>query len=114
VDWDTLYGGDDDLFDLLDPFAANDGHSAHNEEQVPAEERAICLHRYGRRLSEITWSPAAAVSFVAYDKVLEGQLRGKSHMEPIWRARGWDGEAPVTRHEARLRREALRSLGIPQ
>jgi hypothetical protein len=34
-------------------------------------------------------------------------------MEPIWQANGWDGMAPVTRHEARLRREALRALGVP-
>ena len=50
------------------------------------------------------------MSFVAYDKVLEGRLRGKSHMPPIWKANGWDGIAPVTRHEARLRRDALRAL----
>ncbi len=62
----------------------------------------------------MTWSPGGAVSFVAYDKVLEGRLHGKSHMEPIWRANGWDGKAPVTRHEARLRREALRALGVPE
>jgi hypothetical protein len=49
-----------------------------------------------------------------YDKVLEGRLRGKSHMEAIWRANRWDGKAPVTRHEARLRRDALRTLGIPE
>ena len=35
-------------------------------------------------------------------------------MEPIWHVNGWDGKAPVTRHEARLRREALRALGVPE
>lgn len=34
-------------------------------------------------------------------------------MEPIWRAAGWDGAGSVIRHEARLRRDALRTLGLP-
>ncbi|HEV8191647.1 MAG TPA: hypothetical protein VGP82_09200, partial [Ktedonobacterales bacterium] len=115
LDWDTLYGNDeDDLFDLLDPFGGDAGRSDRENEPVPAEDRAVMVHRFGRRVSGVTWSPGAAVSFVAYDKVLEGRLRGKSHMEPIWRANGWDGKAPVTRHEARLRREALRALGVPE
>lgn len=114
LDWDTLYGGDDDLFDTLDPFGGDDDRSIHPEEPVPAEDRAMMLHRFGRRVSGVTWSPGGAVSFVAYDKVLEGRLRGKSHMEPIWQSNGWAGTAPVTRHEARLRREALRALGVPE
>jgi hypothetical protein len=85
---------------------------SQDQEPTPAEERAVLMNRFGRRLSGVMWSPGAAVSFVAYDKVLEGRLRGKSHMEPIWRANGWDEHAPVTRHEARLRRDALRELGL--
>ncbi len=115
LDWDTLYGSDDDdIFDLLDPFGGDNGCSDRENEPIPADDRAVMLHRFGRRVSGVTWSPGAAVSFVAYDKVLEGRLRGKSHMEPIWCANGWDGKAPVTRHEARLRREALRALGVPE
>ncbi len=91
-----------------------EGGYVGEDEPVPEEDRAVRAHRWGRRLSDVTWSPGAAVSFVVYDKLLEGRLRGKSHMEPIWRANGWDGKAPVTRHEARLRREALRALGVPQ
>src|SRR5690242_13757392 len=45
-------------------------------------------------------------------KCSRGVLRGKSPMSPIWKANGWDGSAPVTRHEARLRRDALRALGV--
>ncbi len=115
LDWDTLYGEDEDeLFDSLDPFGGYDERSDRVQEPVPAEDRAVMLHRFGRRVSGVTWSPGGAVSFVAYDKVLEGRLRGKSHMEANWRAHGWDEKAPVTRHEARLRREALRARGVPE
>jgi len=115
LDWDTLYAGDvDDLIDLLDPFGEDNKRTDKNHEPVPAEDRAVMLHWFGRRVSGVTWSPGAAVSFVTYDKVLEGRLCGKSHMEPIWRANGWDEKAPVTRHEARLRREALRAFGVPE
>jgi hypothetical protein len=116
LDWDALYGGadEDNPFDGFDPFCEDVDRSSHDEEPVPAEDRAVMLHRFGRRVSGVTWSPGAAVSFVVYDKILEGRLRGKSHMEPIWRVHGWDGQAPVTRHEARLRREALRVLSVPE
>ncbi len=71
------------------------------------------MYRWGKRLSGVTWSPGGAISFVQYDKTLEGRLRNKRFMEPIWRAAGWDGKASVIRHEARLRRDALRTLGLP-
>jgi len=51
--------------------------------------------------------------FVQYDKTLESRLRHKRFMEPIWRAAGWDSAGGVIRHEARLRRDALRTLGLP-
>jgi hypothetical protein len=115
LDWDALYSTGDDVFVApLDPFDLDGGRERRaQEEMTPAEDRAVRVHRFGRRLSGVTWSPGAAVSFVAYDKLLEGRLSGKSHMEPIWRANGWDGAAPVTRHEAQLRRDALRALGVP-
>jgi hypothetical protein len=50
---------------------------------------------------------------VQYDKTLEARQRNKRFMEPLWRANGWDGQAPVTRHEARWRRGALRSFAVP-
>ena len=71
------------------------------------------MYRWGKRLSGVTWSPGGAISFVQYDKTLESRLRNKRFMEPIWRAAGWDGTGSVIRHEARLRRDALRTLGLP-
>src|SRR5258708_37283294 len=50
---------------------------------------------------------------VLYDKVLQSRLSGKRHMESIWMAAGWQPGGPVTRHEARLRRPAIRGLGLP-
>jgi hypothetical protein len=77
------------------------------------EERSVQVYRWGKRLSGVTWSPGGTISFVQYDKTLEGRLRNKRFMEPIWRAAGWNGKASVIRHEARLRRGALRTLGLP-
>jgi len=45
---------------------------------------------------------------VLYDKLYQGRLAGKRQMEPIWEAAGWQPGVPVTRHEARLRRPAIR------
>src|SRR5260370_1450531 len=53
-----------------------------------------------------------AVSFVMYRKDWEGRLKSKRHMEPLWRAAGWDGKEPVIRHEARLVREPIRELHL--
>lgn len=124
--------GDDGIFDPFldlpweDPFVnetdellndlfadPDDAEERQVPELVAVEERAVTAHRWGRRLSGVTWSPGGAISFVQYDKVLEGRLRNKRFMEPIWRAQRWDGKAPVTRYEARLRRDALRVLGLP-
>src|SRR5262249_34697491 len=60
----------------------------------------------------VTWSPGGAISFVQYDKTLEARLRNKRFMEPLWRAARWDGAGSVIR-EARLRPDALRTLGLP-
>ncbi len=52
LDWDTLYRSDDDeLFDLLDPFGGNDARPDRDQEPAPAEDRAVMLHRFGRRVS---------------------------------------------------------------
>ena len=61
----------------------------------------------------MTFSPGGDVSMVLYDKVLQARLRGKRHMEPIWAAAGWTPGVSVTRNEARLRRKAVRELGLP-
>jgi hypothetical protein len=113
--WEDAFLLDDD--ELLDPFLDEEGdltlrHRAESE-PAPAEERSAQVHRWGKRLSGVTWSPGGAISFVQYDKTLEGRLRHKRFMEAIWRAAGWDGKTAVIRHEARLRRDALRTLGLP-
>jgi hypothetical protein len=79
---------------------------------APVEDRSATLYRFGTRVSGMTFSPGGNVSMVLYDKVLHGRLRGKRHMEPLWQAAGWQPGVPVTRHEARLRRPAVRELGF--
>ena len=113
--WEDAFAPEDD--ELLDPFLDEEGDPAFGREAstdpVKVEECSAQVYRWGKRLSGITWSPGGAISFVQYDKTLEVRLRNKRIMEPIWRAAGWDGKAPVIRHEARLRRDALRTLGLP-
>jgi hypothetical protein len=82
-------------------------------EAEPVEERALQVHRWGIRLSGVSWSAGGDIAFVQYDKTLEARQRNKRFMEPIWRANGWDGKASVTRHEARWRRPAVRSFVAP-
>jgi hypothetical protein len=113
--WEDAFAPEDD--ELLDPFLDDEdgppigrGTIAYS---VAAEERSAQVYRWGKRLSGVTWSPGGAISFVQYDKTLEGRLRNKRFMEPIWRAGGWDEKSSVIRHEARLRRDALRTLGLP-
>jgi hypothetical protein len=113
--WDDTFVPDED--ELLDPFLDDEGQSAlgsgTSAHLVAAEDRSAQVYRWGKRLSGVTWSPGSAISFVQYDKVLESRLRNKRFMEPVWRAAGWDGQVSVIRHEARLRRDALRTLGLP-
>jgi hypothetical protein len=114
LSWEDAFAPDED--DLLDPFLDEDDDSLDRRQmsvQAPAEERSAQVYRWGKRLSEVTWSPGGALSFVQYDKTLESRLRNKRFMEPIWRAAGWDGAGSVIRHEARLRRDTLRRLGLP-
>jgi len=115
VAWEDAFAPDED--ELLDPFLDDEdlpalgGRAA--ADPVAAEERSAQVYRWGKRLSGVTWSPGGAISFVQYDKTLESRLCNKRFMEPIWRAAGWDGKASVTRHEARPRREGVRTLGLP-
>jgi hypothetical protein len=113
--WQDALAPDED--ELLDPFLDYEddlalGRGAASE-QPPAEERSTQVYHWGRRISGVTWSPGGAISFVQYDKTLEGRLRNKRFMEPIWRSAGWDDKTSVIRHEVRLRRDALRTLGLP-
>jgi hypothetical protein len=113
--WEDAFALDED--DFLDPFLHDQEDlslgRAELAESVPAQERSAQMYRWGKRLSGVTRSPGGAISFVQYDKTLEGRLRNKRFMEPIWCAAGWDGMGPVIRHEARLRRDAVRTLGLP-
>jgi hypothetical protein len=113
--WDDAFAPDED--ELFDPFLDEDADPTFGRgtsaDAVAAEERSAQVYRWGGRLSGVTWSPGGAISFVQYDKTLEGQLHNKRFMESIWRTSGWDGKASVIRHEARLRRDALRTLGLP-
>jgi len=116
--WEAEYAEDEELF-LADPFA-EEGYEwdtapcgireAKAALEEPLEQRALTVHRWGKRLSGVAFSQGGPISFVMYRKDWEGQLKGKRHMEPLWKAAGWDGVAPVTRHEARLARETIREL----
>jgi hypothetical protein len=103
VDWDALYGDDAGV-------RASWGDFGVEDDEEPAEDRAVAVYSWGRRLSGVTFSPGGATSAVLYDKTLEQRVRGRVTMEPLWRAAGWDGVSAVTRHEVRLRRDALRGL----
>ncbi len=110
LDWGELY--EDDAYDALDPLDDLVPERDRDVEPTPVEERAVTTFRSGQRISGMTFSPGGDVSMVLYDKVLQGWLRGKRHMEPIWQAAGWTPGVPVTRNEARLRRKAVRELGF--
>ncbi len=114
MDWDALYEDDGyDAFDPFDPFDDLVPERDRDVEPVPVEHRAMTTFRSGGRISGMTFSPGGDVSMVLYDKPLQARLSGKRHMEPIWAASGWMKGVPVTRHEARLRRPAVRELGLP-
>jgi hypothetical protein len=110
LDWGALY---DDGYDGFDPFDDLVPESARDVEPTPVGDRAVTIHGFGKRVSGATFSPGGAISMVMYDKPLQARLSGKRHMEPIWAAAGWPSGVPVTRNEARLRRKAVRELGLP-
>ncbi len=118
-DWEAEYGEYEEL-SMMDAFDDGEGwdrtpwaiKQAKAEVDGAAKGRAIAAYTWGQRLSGVTFSPGGAVSFVMYRKDWEGRLKQKRHMEPIWKAAGWDGKEPVTRHEARLVREPLRELRL--
>ncbi len=108
IDWGEIYEVDDGFgYDPLlmvgDPMTTDE----------PAEERAVTAYRWGRRLSGVAWSLRSPIAFVQYDKALEVRRTGKTHMPAIWQAHGYTGTESVVRHEARLKRAALRDLRLP-
>ncbi|HEV2457083.1 MAG TPA: hypothetical protein VGS80_01870, partial [Ktedonobacterales bacterium] len=113
VDWDGLYADQSDALLGWDAFRLEG--EGQDDEPEPMEDRAVTVYRAHRQLSGVTWSPGGAISLVQYNKRLEGVVSGKRHMEPIWQgsAGGWQAAEGATRFEARLRRDALRALGLP-
>jgi len=120
-DWEAEFGEDEEVLladafieegSMCDPLSgmSQAAKQAKAELESDAEQRAITTYRWGKRLSGVAFSPGGAVSFVMYRKDWEGRLKGKRHMEPVWKAAGWDGKESVTRHEARLVREPIREL----
>jgi hypothetical protein len=107
--WDDPFAFADEEFELL----PDDETAPPRLEVEPVEERALHLHRWGKRVSGVSWSAGGDIAFVLYDKTLEARQRNKHFMERVWRANGWDGTASVTRHEARWRRAAFRSFVVP-
>lgn len=67
------------------------------------------------KITGFTVCPGNALSAVVYDKPEELRQHERPDKaaleEKTWRANGWDGEAPVTRVEFRLRSEVLHELG---
>jgi hypothetical protein len=116
IDWDEQFAMPEDALFGLDPFAPPDDEG-DQEKRDPLDEavkdRAVTVHGWGRRLSGMTFSPGGAISVVLYRKDWEQRRRGKAFMQPLWEAAGWQRDEPVTRCEARLRREALRTLRLP-
>jgi hypothetical protein len=115
ADWDAQYAAVDAGMGW-DPWALPDRKPPENEDPFDeeADDRAVTQYATGRRLSGFTWSPGGAISVVLYRKDWEQARRVKAYMEPVWRAAGWQRGEPVTRCEARLRREAIRALRLPQ
>ena len=67
-----------------------------------------------REPETITFSPKGVQSAAIYNKPREIRLhsRDKVWFADIWKANGWDGEAPIVRVELRSEREVLHELGI--
>jgi hypothetical protein len=114
VDWDAQYADQSDALMGWDAAVGCEGER-HEDEPELIEDRAVTVYRVHRQFSGVTWSPGGAISLVQYDKRLQAVVSGKRHMEPIWQssAGGWQPEEGATRFEARLRRDALRELGLP-
>jgi hypothetical protein len=61
-----------------------------------------------RKLATLTFGThGSPLSCCIYNKTLELKTSGKTWLEFIWRAHGWDSSAPVWRVEYRWKREAL-------
>jgi hypothetical protein len=79
-------------------------HRAATFGPLPAVHGKLSTIQIGQRSN--------AVSGVIYNKSAELAKSGKLWFHDIWRANGWDGEAPVWRLELRFRREFLHQAKI--
>jgi hypothetical protein len=73
------------------------------------------VHDSRRRITGVTVCPGGEVLARLYDKPeeLKAQpVEKRDAEEGRWRARGWDGVAPVTRVEFQIRGAALKELGL--
>src|SRR5262249_45603274 len=115
LDWDALYGNANDpvAFDALDAFGLSGKAAIEADGQELVEDRASTVYRWGNRLSGVAFSPGGDISWVLIAKVLGGRPSASGHMDRFWQAFGWRAGVPVIRHEARLRRPAIRELGLP-
>jgi hypothetical protein len=83
------------------------------EEGGPASLPAAEAQQWCRQATGYALSRGAPHSAAIYDKVLEiRQKSGKIWFLDLWRAGGWDGQAPVCRLEFRYKREFLREFGL--
>jgi hypothetical protein len=105
-DWEAEFGEDEEVLladafieegSMWDPLSgmSQAAKQVKAELEADAEQRAITTYRWGNRLSGVAFSPGGPLSFVMYRKDWEGRLKGKRHMEPVWKAAGWDGREPV-------------------
>jgi hypothetical protein len=95
------------------------GRSRRRVKELPEEgEEGTILpageqQQWCRRATGYALSRGAPHSCAIYDKVLEiRQQSGKIWFLDLWRAGGWDGQAPVCRLEFRYKREFLRAFGL--
>jgi hypothetical protein len=95
------------------------GRSRRRIKELPvADEETLSMpggeaQQWCRRTSGYALSRGGPQSCAIYDKVLEiRQKSGKIWFFDLWRASGWDGQAPVTRIEFRSKREFLRTFGL--
>lgn len=92
---------------------ARRGRKWEPEEHEPAVLPERDVQQWCRKVTGYTLAARGPQSCVIYDKVLEiRQQSGKIWCFDLWRANGWDGQAPVTRIEFRSKREFLRAFGL--
>jgi hypothetical protein len=87
------------------------GLRLEDEDETPP---ALQINHNGRRCGTLDFSKGAAHSCCIYDKTKEITVSRKDWMQEVWKSKGWDGEARVTRVEFRYKREYLREMGVEE